>query len=163
MEVFEIKLSSWVNYFLTYILLIPILYIIGMQVFPDSAITLIVLTGITLILLYYLTKFTATALTVWTVSKRSIHVRWTKSPLFHRQKPEIEIMWDEIKAYKLGRDRIFDRFKLVLNDGSVLKYWHDNFITKDDFDKFIVYFINRVQEHNKKEMEKEFGHKNDTR
>jgi hypothetical protein len=98
------------------------------------------------------TKLTATVLTVWTFSEKEIQIKWSKQFLFHKRKPDLTINWDAIKAYKFGWSFTFDTFKLITKDGTVLKYWHDNFNTKDDFKKFTNYFISRVKQHNEQEL-----------
>ena len=105
-----------------------------------------------MVIVYYATKLTATVLTIWTITKEEIHLKWMKQFPFHKKRPDLTINWEEIQSYKVGTDKIFDRFKLVLKDGTVLRYWHDKFITKDDFDKFIHHFISRVEAHNQQEM-----------
>lgn len=159
MKIFEIKLSSWINHLVTIVALGNLIFIIGTQLFPDTAFTLIIFVVGIIFILYYVPQYTATAHTIWTITQSSIHVKWTKPALFHRPKPDVLVMWEEIQAYQLGGDKVFDRFKLVLKDGTVLKYWHNNLITADDFDKFISNFIERVEEHNKKEIEKEITDK----
>ena len=117
---------------------------------PNNTVGLLILTAIALTLNHYITRFTATALTEWTVTKKEITIKWMEQIIFHK-KADRTINWDEIKAYKLGSEKIFDRFKLILHDGTIVRIWHDNLITKDDFDSFISHFINRVELHNKAE------------
>ena len=153
MRTFKIQLSSWINYVLTFFIVIGVTISTVPKLFSNKTIGTLISVFIIMIAIYYLTKITATVLTIWTVKKEVIHVKWVKQFLFHKKRPDLTINWEEIKAYKLGNDKVFDRFKLILKDGTVFRFWHDKFITKDDFNKFIYHFNSKVEAHNQQELQ----------
>jgi len=154
MEVFQIKLSSRINYLITFFLIIAIFSLLFSYAFTNSILTAFAFVLFAMATTYYITKITATVPTIWTVSKTEIYVEWKGKFIFQKERVDLVIRWDEIKAYKLSSDKVFDRFKLILKDGTIRRYWHDNLITRDDYDKFITYFIMRVKQHNQQEQEK---------
>lgn len=152
METFQIKASSWVIYIAT--LLIAIFGGIGLGIallptkgnFP-IAITLavVVISGA-----FYATRFTARALTEWTITENKIQCRWLDQFIFH-SKPDLNIDWNDIQEYKYQPDQNFDLFKMKLTDGTVIKLWHNTSTTDDDFRRFVDAFERKVQANNQKD------------
>jgi hypothetical protein len=68
--------------------------------------------------------------------------------IYFHKRPDLTIQWNDIKGYQVRREGTFDLFKLVLINGKVIRLWHDNIITKDDFERFIAHFEEKVQSHN---------------
>ena len=150
MIAFRIKSSSLINYIITWFIVIILTCLIWIKLFPDNIVIKIVFVIIALLIIRYTTPFTANGLTEWKFDREEIHIQWLKQIIFHKR-TDITIKWDDIKAYKLSSSKVFDMFKLVLKKGKPIRIYHDSLISKDDFDSFISYFIDQVEQHNKRE------------
>ena len=98
---------------------------------------------------FYATRFTARAMTEWTITESEIQLRWLNQFIFHN-KPDLNISWAEIQEYKYQPDKNFDLFKIKMIDGTVIKLWHNTSTTNDDFKRFIDAFERQVQFHNQR-------------
>lgn len=154
MKNFKIKASSWVIYLITFFVIMFFGSLLGFQIIPrnNNDVEVVILFIILLSLSILITRFAGNAMTEWTITKNDIQLKWVEQFIFHKR-PDLTIKWDEIKGYQVNRmGRTFDLFKLVLFNGRVIKLWHGNFITKDDFERFLVYFEEKVQAHNEAEI-----------
>jgi hypothetical protein len=154
METFQIRASSWVIYILTLLTIIIGGSILGIAILPTKgnqsvaiAMTVTVVVGA-----FYATRFTARAVTEWTITESEIQVRWLDQFIFHN-KPDLNINWNDIQEYKYQPDKNFDLFKLKLKDGTVIKLWHNTSTTDDDFKRFVGEFERQVQIHNQRDTD----------
>jgi hypothetical protein len=154
METFQIRASSWVIYILTLLTVIFGGSALEIALLPTKgnspiaiAMTVIVIGGA-----FYATRFTARALTEWTITENEIQLRWLGQFIFHN-KPDLNFSWSDIQEYKFQPDRNFDLFKLKLTDGRTIKLWHNTSTTNDDFQKFVSSFEGRVQTYNTKDSD----------
>ena len=152
MRKFQIKASSWVIYILSFFIITIIGSYFVYKLFPDIikvgfwAIFIVLVAISTLVI-----KKFGIAKTIWSISDKEIHLTWVSQFLFSKR-PNLTISWDDIHGYNIQHERSFDRFKLVLKNGTIIRLWHDNLITKDDFEVFIKSFLKKVEEHNKQEL-----------
>jgi hypothetical protein len=154
MKNFRIKASSWVIYIITFTLILSSGAILAKRLMPanNNNTATIILFAILLAVSILATRFAGIATTSWTITSKDIQIKWVTQFIFHKR-PDITISWDDIKGYNIRQERSFDLFKLILKNGTVFRIWHDNLITKDDFEKFVHYFLVRVDLHNKAELE----------
>jgi hypothetical protein len=148
MKKFRFTVSSWLNFIFT-ISCASIAATYALPIVENSVLRfilyiLIVGSG------FYLTRYTARASTLWTISENDLQLKWLKQFPFKRNR-DLIIKWSEIVAYKYQQDRTFDLFKLCLNDGRMVKVWHLTTITSDDFEKFINSFEKKVQLYNERQ------------
>jgi hypothetical protein len=152
MEIFQIRASSLGVYILTLLTIIFVGSAIGIALLPTKgnppvaiALTIFVFGGA-----FYATRYTARALTQWTMTETEIQLRWINQFIFHN-KPDLTINWGDIQEYKYRTDQYFDLFRIKLNDGKIIKLRHNTSITNDDFQKFLNAFETRVESYNKKD------------
>lgn len=154
MQTFKIKASSWVIYSITFFTIIVAGSILFKKLLPSHNVylTFLSFTFLLAISVLFVRKF-GIAKTIWKISDKEIHLTWITQFIFHKR-PNLTISWDDIHGYNIRHERSFDRFKLFLKNGTIIRLWHDNLITKDDFEKFINYFLNKVEAHNNEELKK---------
>jgi hypothetical protein len=154
MENFRIKASSWVIYIITFTSILSSGAILGKRLMPanNNNTAAIILFAIMLAVSILATRFAGIATTSWTITSKDIQIKWVTQFIFHKR-PDITISWDDIKGYNIRQERSFELLKLILKNGTVFRIWHDKLITKDDFEKFVTYFLVRVDLHNKAELE----------
>lgn len=102
----------------------------------------------------YLPRFTATTDIEITLGDEGIKRRWLRQFILHN-KSDVDFKWNEIADYVFQPDRQFDQFKLNLKDGSKFKFYHNNdHDNKDDFKKFLLDFVQRVEQLNNADNDK---------
>ena len=154
MENFKIRASSWVIFIVTLLTVIFVGSALGIALFatkgnqPVAIAMAVVVIGSA----FYATRFTARAMTEWTITKSEIQLKWLDQFIFHNR-PDLKINWSDIQEYKYQPDRNFDLFKLKLTDGKVIKLWHNTSTTNDDFQKFVATFEKQVQSYNQKDTD----------
>lgn len=151
MATFQVKASSWVIYFLTFFIVLTVGTMIGTQLLHKVNDILYFIVLITLGII--IVRYAGIARTEWTFSNQEIKVKWLSQFIFHNRK-DLIIKWEEIAKYQIRAERSFDLFKLVLSNGKTIRLWHDNLIRRDDFQQLLSYFLEKVEAHNKMELEK---------
>ncbi len=151
METFQIKASSWVIYIVTLLTIVFGGSVLGIALLPTKGNPPVAITMTVVVLggAFYATRFTARAMTEWTLTESEIQLKWLDQFIFHN-KPDLNISWADIQEYKYQPDKNFDLFKLKLIDGTVIKLWHNTSTTNDDFKRFVGAFERRVQQHNQR-------------
>jgi hypothetical protein len=97
---------------------------------------------------FYLPRFTATAEIEITIDDEGLKRKWLRQFIWH-SKPDNEFKWAEIDDYAFQPDRQFDQFKLHFKDGTKFKFYHNNdHDSKDDFRKFLLDFVHKVEQLN---------------
>ena len=151
METFQIKASSLGIYLLTLFIIFFAGSSIGIFFLPTKGNPLIAIT-LTIVIMFislYATRFTARAMTQWTLTDSEIQLKWLNQFIFHHE-ADLIIKWNDIQEYKYRPDQYFDLFKIKLNDGKILKLRHSSTATNDDFENFILVFETKVQAYNLK-------------
>ena len=154
MNTYRIKASSWVIYIITFTS-IPISgTILGKILIPEknNNIAILILFVILLAISILVTRSAGIATTNWAITSRDIQIKWVNQFIFHKR-PDLTISWNDIKGYTIRQEKSFVLFKLILKNGTVFRLWHDYLIAKDDFEEFIICFLERVEAHNKAEIE----------
>src|SRR4030095_9967676 len=144
MKTYRIKASSWVMYILTLSLVIFLCVLVFVQLraivsLPLAVVSIIILVGGA----FYLTRFTAVAITEWKMDENKIQLKWLSQFLLHKR-PDLTIYWVDIIEYKYQPDKNFDLLRIKLNDGRIIRLWHSTTTSNDDFDKFVRSFEKRV-------------------
>ena len=144
MESFKLKIVSQANtiialliFFAIVFLFVPIrIYLLPEKLWPLSP---LILTIVFLLLLYFLFQKLARAYTEWTVNETGVQIHWLTHFAFNH-KDEITISWQEIQSYKISYSVQYRTFKIFLNSGGKLIFYHDNWQAKDDFSELIAAF-----------------------
>lgn len=106
-------------------------------------------------LAFYLPRYTATADIEILIDNDGIKRKWLRHFILHSNEDN-EYKWTEIADYVFQPDRQFDQFKLHLKDGTMFKFYHNNdHDNKDDFRKFLSHFIERVEQINTVDSDKQ--------
>src|SRR5688500_2333183 len=97
METFQIRASSWVIYILTLLTIILGGVALGIALLPTkgNSPVAIMLAAVVSGVAFYATRFTARAMTEWTLTESAIHLRWNDQFIFHN-KPDVIIKWNDI-------------------------------------------------------------------
>lgn len=146
METFRIRATSRVIFILTFLLAVFAGSAVGIALLHTKENTAVAIAlAITVVGgAFYATRFTARALTQWTITDEEIRVRWLSQFILHN-KPDLAFRWQDIRDYNYRRGKNFDLFRIRLSDGTVVQLGHNTGTTGDDFARFVGAFESRAR------------------
>jgi len=90
----------------------------------------------TITICIFLRRKFVSAATEWKMDKNGITITWLKKIPFADYKDH-SIEWSEIKKFRTSVNGIRHSFIIFLQNGHSIKFYHDDFVRKDDFQSFL--------------------------
>lgn len=97
-----------------------------------SQVLAISIAALAAILSYILWQYLVTGRTEWTIDETGVQIIWLKHFALSRNE-DISINWADIESFKDKADPNYHTLKIRLHTGQMLKFYHDNLTTGDDY------------------------------
>lgn len=153
MKTFHFKAASWILFFLTFIFSIVggislVAFLTNNGFLPKGyAIGNLLYIGSVFLITIYLIRLAAFAKVEITISENTISIKWLEHFLFDNR-PDVNIPLSEVAEYVNQGDSNWDWIKIKLKDETVYRIWHSNYLSKDDYRRFVSAFIHAVKNFN---------------
>jgi hypothetical protein len=74
----------------------------------------------------------------WTLDEEMIMIHWTKPFKLSDDRDDTIIVWSDIEKIYQGLDSKYYDLKIRLFNGQIVKFYHDNLTTRDEFSQLIA-------------------------
>lgn len=96
------------------------------------------------VILYFLWQKFVTGRTEWTIDDSCISINWIKKfPLLDNK--NLILKWEEVENITDRSDPNYHTLRITLIDGQVIKFYHDNLTTRDNYGDLTLALYERLK------------------